>query len=414
MQPAIQLHGVGKRYVKMDEPGAMLRSLVPLGRGMGGELWALRDVELTLHEGETLGVLGHNGAGKTTLLRLLAGVTRPSHGRVIVRGRIGPLISLGVGFHPEMSGRENALVNAMLLGLTGRQASDRLESMVDFAELHEFIDTPVKFYSAGMTMRLGFSVIMHTDPTVLLIDEILAVGDAGFRFKCIERLTDLQAQGATVVVVSHSMHMLRLMCQRAIVIQRGHVEYDGGIEEAIAQHCAAMSRWEDSAEASTVVDVTERRLVGGDGESHQASYDAPMELQARLRFFRDVPGATVVLAIISSAGFPVANHTLTLGDAGRSFREGEETEVRIRFRARLGGGNYELALRVYGTEEELLGTSEGLVLFVTGRAGSLGVVDLRAAIEVDGQDRTDARASLLDASSGSDATTTPGQSDAHP
>ena len=396
MNTTIELNGAGKRYVKLDEEASLLRSLLPSRRKARHQLWALRDLDLRVGDGETLGVLGHNGAGKTTLLRLLAGVTTPSEGKVTVRGRIGPLISVGVGFHPEMSGRENALVNGMLLGLTAEQVRGRLDEIADFAELEEFIDTPVKFYSAGMSMRLGFSVIMHTNPTVLLIDEILAVGDAGFQFKCIERLRNLQSRGATIVIVSHSTNMLRLLCHRAIVIGRGRLLYDGEIEEAIARHCAAMSEWDESAGPRNLVDVADRRLVGGDGESHHARYDESMELRARLRFFQDVASCTCVLTVISAAGMPVASHALPLR-SGRSFASGDEAEIRIGFRARLGGGNYELVLRFYGEDGELLGTSEGLILFVSGRAGSLGVIDLRAAILVDGEERTDLRATLLEA-----------------
>src|SRR3954451_15459362 len=217
MSAAIELRGVSKRYLKLDEQKALLRSVLPFSGTRHDELWALRGIDLDVKDGEIVGILGANGAGKTTLLRLLAGVSRPTEGRLRVRGHIGPLISVGVGFHPEMSGRENAVVNGMLLGLTAKQARERLDQIIEFAELEEFIDTPVKFYSSGMSMRLGFSVIMHTDPTVLLMDEILAVGDAGFHVKCFERFGELRAEGATIVMVSHSMHMLRQMCERGIV-----------------------------------------------------------------------------------------------------------------------------------------------------------------------------------------------------
>ncbi|MBV9255605.1 MAG: ABC transporter ATP-binding protein, partial [Actinobacteria bacterium] len=149
----------------------LLRSLLPFGRPTRSELWALRDVDLTLAEGDVLGVIGPNGAGKTTLLRLLAGVTRPTTGRVTVGGRVAPLISVGVGFHREMSGRENVYVNGMLLGLTKAEVDRRFDAIVDFAELTDFIDTPVKFYSSGMFMRLGFAVAVHTNPQVFLVDE---------------------------------------------------------------------------------------------------------------------------------------------------------------------------------------------------------------------------------------------------
>ena len=396
MSAAIELRGVGKRYVKLDEQKALLRSVLPFSGSGHDDLWALRAIDLDVEHGEIVGILGANGAGKTTLLRLLAGVSRPTEGRLRVRGRIAPLISIGVGFHAEMSGRENAVLNGMLLGLTRKQARERLDEIIEFAELEEFIDTPVKFYSSGMSMRLGFSVIMHTDPTVLLMDEILAVGDAGFHVKCYDRLNALRAEGATIVMVSHSMHMLRQLCRRGIVMRRGQIEHDGDIEDAIALHCATMSRFDDPGEQRTVVDVVERRLVGGTDQGHHADYDDPIELQLRLRFYGDVPGCTLTFAIVGATGAPVAWHTRPL-DGGRTFRAGDEIDAGVRFRARLGGGNYELVIRIHSSEGELLGVSEGLILFVAGRPGSLGAVDLRSTIEVDGVDRTDRRTSFLEA-----------------
>jgi ABC-type polysaccharide/polyol phosphate transport system ATPase subunit len=396
MSAAIELRGVSKRYLKLDEQSALLRSVLPFSGAGHNDLWALRGIDLRIEDGEPVGILGANGAGKTTLLRLLAGVSRPTEGQVRVRGRIAPLISIGVGFHPEMSGRENAVVNGMLLGLTAKQARERLDAIIDFAELEEFIDTPVKFYSSGMSMRLGFSVIMHTDPTVLLMDEILVVGDAGFHVKCFERLNALRAEGATIVMVSHSMHMLRQLCRRGIVMRRGRVDHDGDIEQAIALHCATMSRFDDPDQPLTVVDVVERRLVGGEDEAHHAQYDDPIELRLRLRFYRDVPGCTLTFAILGAMGLPVSSHTCPL-NGGRSFRAGEEVEAGVRFRARLGGGNYELVVRIHSGDGELLGVSDGLILFVAGRPGALGAVDLRATVEVDGVDRTDRRGSFLEA-----------------
>ena len=396
MSAAIELHGVGKRYQKLDDRAALLRSVLPFGGRRRHELWALRGIDLVVEDGETLAVLGHNGAGKTTLLRLLAGITRPTEGQGFVRGRIAPLISLGVGFHPEMSGRENAVLNGMLLGLTAQQAMDRLDEIVEFAELQNFIDTPVKFYSSGMSMRLGFSVIMHTDPSVLLIDEILAVGDAGFHVKSFERLRTLQAKGATLVMVSHSMHMLRQLCRRGIVMQQGRIRLDGDIEDAIELHCGAMSKLDDASEAGTAVDVLERRLVGAEGKNHHAHYDAPIELQLRLRFHRAMSSCMLSFAVVGATGFPVASHTRALS-RDRAFQAGEEVTAAVRFRARLGGGNYELVVRIHSSDGDLLGVSEGLIFFVAGRPGSLGAVDLRAAIEVDGVDRTDRRTSMLEA-----------------
>lgn len=395
MTAVIELSGVGKRYQKLEERAALLRSVLPFARPTRGDLWALRDLDLTVGAGETVGVIGHNGAGKTTLLRLLAGVTAPTEGRARVEGRIAPLISLGVGFHQEMTGRENVLVNGMLLGLRADQVAERLDQIIEFSEIGEFIDTPVKFYSSGMFMRLGFSVVVHADPAVLLIDEILAVGDAAFQLKCFERLRLLRDRGAAIVIVSHSMHMIRQLCPRALLIQRGRLVYDGEIERAIALHCESMSRTDELDTAGNPVEVLDRRLVGGEGEDHHAEYDQPMTLSVRLRFKRTVEDPVVVFTLSTETGLPVSSQTTGAAPGGRVYGPGDEMVLTIPFRARLGGGTYALAVEVLDRHGELLGGSGSLLLFVAGRPGSLGAIDLRARIEVDDVDRSDTRTRLL-------------------
>ena len=395
MGNAVQLTNVGKRYEKLDERAAPLRSLLPFSGVNREDFWALRDINLSAEKGECVGVVGPNGAGKTTLLRLLSGVTQPSEGTIDVRGRIAPLISLGVGFHPEMSGRENAIVNGMLLGLSARQVRGRLDEIVEFAELENVIDTPVKFYSSGMSMRLGFSVIMHTEPRVLLIDEILAVGDAGFQFKCFDQLRSFREAGATIIIVSHSMDVLRQLCERAVLLRKGRIEFDGDIEQAIGLHCAQMSSSDDPSTPRTVVDIVERSLSGEDGDGHHASYDSQLELNLRLRFHRRLTGCSLEFRVVADTGLQVTSHAEALVSGDGPFLPREEMPVRIRFRARLGGGNYELGVRILGPDGEILGTTEGLILFVAGRPDSMGPVDLRASIEVDGVNRTDFRESLL-------------------
>ena len=201
--PAVELHGVGKRYWKLDEPAMLLRSMLPMRRPKRTELWALRDLDLAVGEGETVGVIGRNGAGKTTVLRLLAGVTRPTDGRVRIGGRVAPLISVGVGFHPEMTGRENVFVNGMLLGLIASRGRRALRRHRRLRRARASSSTrPVKFYSSGMFLRLGFAVAVHVDPSVLLIDEVLAVGDYAFQLKCLDRMRLLQSSGTTIVIVT--------------------------------------------------------------------------------------------------------------------------------------------------------------------------------------------------------------------
>jgi ABC-type polysaccharide/polyol phosphate transport system ATPase subunit len=394
MSAVIELRGVGKRYRKLEDEAGLLRSIRLFRRERQHELWALRDLDLSVEAGEIVGVLGHNGAGKTTLLRLLAGVTNPTTGSIRVVGRIAPLISLAVGFHKEMSGRENVLVNGMLLGLSAQQVAERFDSIVDFAELWDFIDTPVKFYSSGMSMRLGFSVVIHVDPTILLVDEILAVGDASFQLKCFDRLRAFQEQGAAILMVSHQLHRIRQLCPRAVLIRHGRLVYDGDVEHAIALHYESLSRLEQHAESGMSIEVLEQRMVGGEGEDHHANYDQPMEYQVRLRFHRATQNPRVEFSLRTDGGSLVTLQTLAL-DQADSYRAGEEISVSIRFRARLGAGSYRLALELVDSAGDRLGRCDGLVMFVAGQPASVGVIDLRAEIEVDGVDRTDRRVTLL-------------------
>ncbi len=185
--------------------------------------WALKDVSFEVHKGEVFGIMGSNGAGKSTILSLIAGVMRPSGGVIQVNGRVAPLLELGAGFHPDLTGRENALLNGILLGLTKKEIASRLNSVLEFAELGQFIDQPVRTYSSGMLARLGFSVAVNTDPELLLVDEILAVGDENFQNKCFAKMKEFKNKGITIVIVSHNRAVMEQLCDRIIEIRDGAV-----------------------------------------------------------------------------------------------------------------------------------------------------------------------------------------------
>ncbi len=194
-----------------------------LGRAKRGhrEFWALEDIDLEIEEGETVGLLGHNGSGKSTLLKCVGGILNPTYGEVRVRGRIASLLELGAGFHPELSGRENVFLNGSILGMSKRDLASRLDEIVAFAELEDFIDEQVKHYSSGMYVRLGFAVAINVEPDVLLVDEVLSVGDEAFQTKCLERVRDFQHDGRTIVFVSHAAELVRRICTRAMVLDHG-------------------------------------------------------------------------------------------------------------------------------------------------------------------------------------------------
>jgi ABC-2 type transport system ATP-binding protein len=247
--PMIDLLGVGVRYRLPRNGTRSLKeyALLSLRRKMTyDEFWALRKVDLRVFPGERLGVVGRNGAGKSTLLQVVARVMPPTRGTVVLRGRIAPLLQLGAGFDPELTGRENVLLNGVLLGLRPSQVQELFDSIVEFAELEDFIDMPLRTYSSGMWARLGFAVATASPPDVFLLDEVLAVGDAAFTKRCLARATDFSERGTTMVVVAHDMSLIREHCTRAIWVEAGNIRADGDPERVVDAYEDFMARrlWE--------------------------------------------------------------------------------------------------------------------------------------------------------------------------
>lgn len=234
-KPSIIIDGVKKRFT-LNHAFSLKDTMVSWikRRKLTSEFEALKGLDLVIGEGESVAVLGLNGSGKSTLLKLVSGVMEPDEGQVLTRGRVAGLIEVGAGFHPELSGRENVFLNAAILGMKKHEIEKRYDEIVAFSEIEQFIDQEVKHYSSGMFMRLAFSVAIHVELDVLLVDEILSVGDAPFREKCRLKFEELSARGKTLVVVSHDMEMVRELCTRGVVINKGTLVYDGEIEGAIA------------------------------------------------------------------------------------------------------------------------------------------------------------------------------------
>ncbi len=239
--PAIRAEQVSKRFtLRHDRPRSfqdLFLNLLRLERVRSKEkYWALRDVSFTVEPGEMLGVVGENGAGKSTLLKLLSRIIEPTSGQIEVDGRIGALLELGTGFHPDLTGRENVYFNGSMLGITRAEVTRLFDSIVSFAEMERFIDVPVKHYSSGMFMRLGFSVAIHLKPDILLVDEVLAVGDHAFQLRCLDKINELKRQGATVVFVTHDLRTVRALCDRAIWLDEGHKKTDGPVEHVLDEY----------------------------------------------------------------------------------------------------------------------------------------------------------------------------------
>ncbi len=242
--PIIEFSGVSKRYRLGTADSLWALFSRDRSHGQQHDFWALRDISFAVRKGEVYGIIGPNGAGKSTILKLLAGVTPPDSGCVRIAGRIAPLIELGAGFHPDLSGRENVYLNGALMGLSRRAIDRRYEEIVAFAELAEFMDTPVKHYSSGMFIRLGFSLAVHADAEILLVDEVLSVGDERFQRKCVRKFLEFREEGKTIVVVSHDLGMVSSICTDMLFLARGKVVAAGSVDGAIGRYLQMMGEGE--------------------------------------------------------------------------------------------------------------------------------------------------------------------------
>ena len=395
-EPRILVENVSKRYVKYDDaPLLVTRAMQWRAKTSRSKLWALKDVDFTVAPGECLGVIGHNGSGKSTLLRLLAGVTGPTEGRVKVRGRIAPLISVGVGFHQELTGRENVYANGIILGLTRAEIEDRFAAIVDFAEIGPFIDTPVKFYSTGMFMRLGFAVSVMADPQVLLVDEVLSVGDIGFQLKCLDRMTEIQAAGTTLVIVSHNLGAVRRMCDRTIVLHEGTVRHDGDTVEAISLlHHLLRERRDlenplDYAEGSPLDDAGDPEsfaLVGTAGTpTRNVRSDEVVRLVMDVRFRRSADDAIVGIMVFDEHA--VIYQDTSPVDVRYSFERGTVARVEAEFQPRLAAGSYMVQLALVRPDGDVVARSVPMDFYVDTREGVKGLADLGARFSVEGGER---------------------------
>lgn len=242
MQPSVHIQNLGKQFsLHAAPPYLSLREALRFGRsGSKEKFWALQDINLNIMPGERLGIIGHNGAGKSTLLKIISRITPPTTGKAIIRGRVGSLLEVGTGFHPELSGRENIFLNGSILGLKRKEISQQLDSIIDFSGTEKFIDTPLKHFSSGMQLRLAFAVAAHLEPEVLLIDEVLAVGDLAFQRKCISKMEEVsQTAGRTILFVSHNLSQVKQLCNKAILLDSGRMVFEGTAAETVNKYSEA-------------------------------------------------------------------------------------------------------------------------------------------------------------------------------
>ena len=387
MQPGrIAVDRVSQRFRVSSQPHRTLKDLVVArGRAASTDVWALRDVSLLAEPGEALGLVGRNGSGKTTLLRLLSGIFKPTSGRVEVGGRVGSLLELGAGFHPDFTGRENVYLNGSIHGLPRARIRELLDEIVAFAELERFIDLPVRTYSSGMYMRLGFSVAAHIQADVLLLDEVFAVGDEDFQRKCFAKIAEVKRRGGTIVFVSHDAQAVERLCDRAVLLRHGVVAFDGPTRDAIASYrrllaeerspdelAAGLREW-GTGEAS----IRAARVLDCDGdERRQYAAGEPFVIELTVAAEENVAAPLLSLELRDDDGVVLAGVTQPTGALGWPGRAGEVT---LRFeldRLPLAEGRFHLrAALVDADGERLLHTlDEAARFFVFPTGGESGAV----------------------------------------
>jgi len=399
---AIEVQGLTKRYRQYrDEASILMRVVAPHRRRSREVITALDEISFTASPGETLGIIGRNGSGKTTLLQLLAGVSAPTAGRLRVVGRVAPLIGVGVGFNRELTGRENVYVNGRLLGMGTDEIREKFDAIADFSEIEEFLDTPVKFYSTGMFLRLAFSIAIHTTPDIFVLDELLAVGDIGFQLKCNERIRQIQQSGATVVVVTHNLQTVQRLAARAILLDKGRIVHDGKVEDAIsAYHHLLHSHKRESRSAGAVIrdfgrstplrsaDVAAvdiRLLDDQGGPTYHLLGDRPSRVEIRATFAEPVTDPLVGLSI-ERAGAGLLHAVLSApGALTGTFGPDRPLTAVVEIGPRLLAGTF-AARGVVQTRDAdtMLGNSEPLLFEVSTSGRGFGFADLGLELLVDG------------------------------
>ena len=264
---AIKAENLGKKYEIYRKPSHRLVEMIhPRGAKRHRDMWALREIDFEIEKGTTCGIIGHNGAGKSTLLRLLSGLSQPTTGRITMKGRVTSVLQLGAGFKADFTGRANLFMNCSLLGLSKETAEEKFREIVDFAELWDFIDLPVKTYSSGMKMRLTFAIMVAMDPEILLVDEVIAVGDEYFRGKCFNRINDLKRRGTTLVLVTHSLYNLRSICDRVMLLEKGRLVANGQPDEVVDRYLTMVHAQREEKVRKINTDIKEKQTAPRWGE----------------------------------------------------------------------------------------------------------------------------------------------------
>ncbi|MFZ0667971.1 MAG: ABC transporter ATP-binding protein [Acidimicrobiales bacterium] len=387
---AVDVVGVSKRFRLYHEKYQSLKErILHAGNNTHEDFWALKDVSFQVIEGETVGILGRNGSGKSTLLKCVSGILQPTEGEVRVRGHLAALLELGAGFQPELSGRDNVFLNAALLGLSQKEMEKRFDDIVAFAELEHFIDNQVKFYSSGMYVRLGFAVAVNVDPDVLVIDEVLAVGDENFQRKCLERIKEFQSEGRTILFVTHAAEMVRQICDRAVVLAGGRVIDYGVPAEAIRHFREHLLKFGGGVDAS--VDVSdsapgiEKRVMissvvvehPGMGTRPYIESGEPLTVSVIFEVLEPTPGLAIAITVVDPAGWGLFMTDTAILGATYDGSVGSGRADFIFEAMPLMDGNFTLTIAAQSAGGIVYDWQEGAATFEVMNPGrSIGVVNL--------------------------------------
>jgi lipopolysaccharide transport system ATP-binding protein len=391
----IVVENASRRFrVHPHEARTLKELVVARRRARGTDVWALRGVSFLVEPGHAVGLVGRNGSGKTTLLKLISGIIKPTDGRIAVDGRIGSLLELGAGFHPDFTGRENVYLNGSILGLSRQRVREHMDEIVAFAELERFVDLPVRTYSSGMAMRLGFAVAAHLEVDVLLLDEVFAVGDEEFQRKCFGKIFEFKQRGGTIIFVSHDAAAVERLCERAILLRDGLVEFDGSTQEAILQYHRLLAAERDPEERGAGLRewgtgdarIADVRLLGPEGdERRQLAAGEPLALRLRVVASRPLPAPRLTLELRGESGALLAADALDLADLGwdgaGGDRPGRNGELALRYdlsRTPFADGRFHVrvGLHASGDGTVLHQLDDALSFVVYPAAGERGLVRL--------------------------------------
>jgi len=369
MSVVVEFREVSKRFtLHHDRPRALRDVFFHLLHGQWHQpsetLWALRDINFTVEKGTTLGLIGPNGSGKSTALKLASGILEPTEGEVRAEGRVAALIELGAGFHPELTGRENVYLNGAILGLSRRELRRKFDDIVAFSELERFIDMPVKHYSSGMYMRLGFAIAINVDPDILLTDEVLAVGDKSFQAKCMERIGQIKRSGVTILFVSHNLDAVRSLCDKSVWLDRGRVAASGRSDQVIEAYLASVAEKEEDRLAvqhtqerqqnhwgtgeATILDV---RFLDASGRERRVFFsDEPMRARIRYRAQSRIEKPVFGVAIFRSDGIHINGPNTRFSGYEIDWIEGEGAIDYVVESLPLLEGSYDFSVAIYDYE----------------------------------------------------------------